>query len=355
VTCLAVLSAIVQGQKSEARDEPTHQRYNCKLYQNNFTYPLITKIIMKYEHTFTVFTPTFNRATKLVGAYESLQRQTFNDFEWLIVDDGSKDDTKNVVESFKTEAKFPIRYFWKVNEGKPRARNFGVSKANGLLLFTLDDDDQIIPDALQRFHDHWLAIPEEIRDQFAGIAGLCQDPKGNIVGTKYPEDILDSDMISIQYKFKVLGEKSGFQRTDVMKEFPFPEFEGERFITEATVWHRIAQKYKTRFVNEAFRIYEPGVGGLTANGLSLLVNNPRGWILYYNEKLALPSTLKDHFKSRVNYARASFHADIGLDSIIQNAENPLLALVGIPVGWVLYIKDKRAYKKLNSAPEKENS
>lgn len=204
---------------------------------------------------FTVFTPTYNRAKTLHRVYESLQQQTFRDFEWIIVDDGSTDDTKSIVDIWQKHSKFPIRYIWQQNGHKKSAFNHGVRLARGDLFLSADSDDRFSPTALERFIYHWIKIPEKERNNFAGVCGLCQDEQGNIVGTLFPGDWgIDSDSLEIYYRFAVRGEKWGFCRTDVLRAHPFPEHLPGH-VPEGVIWTAIAARYKTRFVNEALRIY----------------------------------------------------------------------------------------------------
>lgn len=303
---------------------------------------------MKYKYDFTVFTPTFNRVHLLPKVYDSLKKQTFQDFEWLIVDDGSTDNTFELVDYWQQEAAFPIRYYWQQNAGKHVARNFGVSQAQGELFFTLDSDDEIVPHSLERFRYHWVNIAPDQRERFAGVAGLCMRPDGSIIGTKFPRNKFDSNMFEIRNKYRVRGEKCGFQRTDVMKQFPFPVFEGERFLTEAVVWNRIAQNYKTRFVNEIFRKYEVLSDGLSVSYLKLRIKSPKGFALYFNEYLSMPVSLRGKLKSGVNYVRCSLLGEKRMIKIIKEAKVPLFAIVGIPLGWILYLKDRRSYFQTKS-------
>jgi glycosyltransferase involved in cell wall biosynthesis len=208
-----------------------------------------------FEFTFTVFTPTFQRATTLHRVYESLESQTFRNFEWLIVDDGSSDDTAVLVRAWQGKSSFPIRYVFQKNSGKHVAYNPSASLAKGQFLLALDSDDACVPGALERFRHWWESIPVEDRPRFSGVTVLCRDQEGQLVGTEFPTSPLDSDSIELHFKWGVKGEKWGFVRTDVLREFPFPEPEGVKFVAESLVWRRIAQKYKTRFVNEALRIY----------------------------------------------------------------------------------------------------
>ena len=208
------------------------------------------------EYLFTVFTATYNRAHTLHRVYESLVVQTFRDFEWLVVDDGSTDSTKALLSRWCDESDFPIRYLYQPNQGKHVAYNHAVTEARGALFLTLDSDDSCVPYALEAFKYYWEAIPKEQRSLFSAISVLCVDQYGRVVGDSFPRHTFDSNILEIQYRWKVRGEKWGFQRTDVMREYPFPVPPAQlSHIPEGIVWSRIARKYKTRYVNEPLRHY----------------------------------------------------------------------------------------------------
>lgn len=303
---------------------------------------------MSYKYTFTVFTPTFNRAHTLHRVYGSLKAQTFRDFEWLIVDDGSNDNTKVLVEKWQMEASFPIRYTYQENQGKHVAFNRGVQLAQGELFLTLDSDDSCVPEALERFKYHWDNIPINERIKFSAVTALCKDQFDNIVGNKFPMDITDSDYLEISYKYKVKGEKWGFHRTDILKQFPFPILENIKFIPEGIVWSAIARKYKTRFVNEMLRIYWSDETGnadqLMKSGPSRhalghalwhqsILNNEIDWFLF--------SPLR-FFRSAVHYSRFSFHVGIGLRAQTKQLHLParLLWFLCLPFGAIKYMMEK---------------
>lgn len=215
---------------------------------------------------FTVFTPTYNRKATIGRVFESLLKQTLKDFEWLIVDDGSTDGTRELVEGWTNapEVDFPIRYVWQENAHKKVAHNRAVKEATGELLLVFDSDDRCIPEALERFWAHWQAIPPESRKDFVGVCGLCQNEKGEIVGDYFPGgDYIDSDSLEMQYRYRVGGEKWGAMRTDVLRAYPFRE-DLPGLVPEGTVWGAIARTYRTRFFNEALRVYMQDVEGLIA-------------------------------------------------------------------------------------------
>lgn len=208
---------------------------------------------MNANKTFTVFTPTYNRAHTLHRVFNSLEKQTYHDFEWLVVDDGSTDNTQSLILHWQEKASFPIRYYYQTNQGKHIAFNKAVLEAQGKFFTPLDSDDACQPESLSRFLDLWEGI--ENKELFSGICVLCQDQKGNKIGDDFPEPMFDSNSCEIVYKYGIRGEKWGFHRTEVLKKYPFPELREVKFIPECIVWHNIAKQYKIRCVNEALRIY----------------------------------------------------------------------------------------------------
>jgi len=213
---------------------------------------------------FTVFTPTYNRAKTLARVLDSLKAQTLRDFEWLVVDDGSTDGTRELVEGWINDesVEFPIRYVWQENAHKKVAHNRAVSEARGELLLVFDSDDWCVSEALERFWHYWNSIPEAQRYGFVGVCGLCVDEAGAIIGDRFPaENYIDSDSLEIRYRYRVSGEKWGAMRTSILRAFPYREDIPGR-VAPGTVWDAVARSYKTRFFNEALRIYSQDVSGV---------------------------------------------------------------------------------------------
>ena len=215
---------------------------------------------MSYNFKFTVFTPTYNRVKVINRVYSSLLNQTFYDFEWLIIDDGSTDKTAELVQSWKNDPNtwFPIRYYWQENQHKKVAHNNAVKLAKGELFLTFDSDDCCTPNALERFYYHWQSIPKEIKNEFSAITCLCVDENGNLVGNLFPcENWIDSNTLEIAYRHRIRGEKWGFHKTEILRKHLFSDEATSinGLITEGLLWNQIAENYKTRFVNETLRIY----------------------------------------------------------------------------------------------------
>jgi len=211
----------------------------------------------------TIMTPTYNRAYILKNAYESLKNQTSFAFEWVIVDDGSTDETESVVKQWvEQENNFSIIYIKQKNGGKHRAVNKGVSLAKYDYFLILDSDDSLTDNAVATIHE-WIADVAQLKG-FAGVVGL----KGNgsfAVGGKPQAKYIDATNLQ-RRKFGLLGDKAEVYKTEVLKQYPFPEFEGENFIRESSVWDRIAKDgLKLRFYNEIIYLCEYIEDGLTKN------------------------------------------------------------------------------------------
>ena len=225
---------------------------------------------------FTVFTPAYNRAHTLPKLYESLKRQTFKDFEWLVVDDGSQDNTEQVMAGFIAENPFfEINYIKTENGGKQRAINRGLPYARGELTFLLDSDDWLTDDALEINDGVERALPDG--EKFIGVSGLKLYENGDIIGKTFDGDILDITYLE-RSENGVSGDKGEVFYTELLKKYPFPEFEGERFATERLVWNEMAKDgYKIRYFNKPVQYCEYLEDGLTAGGYKMYAKYPRQW------------------------------------------------------------------------------
>jgi glycosyltransferase involved in cell wall biosynthesis len=310
----------------------------------------ISLFVPNHQYLFTVFTPTYNRAHTLHRVYESLKTQTYRNFEWLIVDDGSTDRTHELVEKWQNEDFFLIRYISQENSGKHVAFNQGVREAKGELFINLDSDDSCVPQALERLKYHWDTIPENQKKDFSDVTCLCQDQHGKMIGKALPSDIVDSNWLEIRYRYKVMHEKWGFHRTEVLWKFPFAEEIKQPYIPESLVWHRISKEYKTRFINEYLRVYwtdtlslmRGGALAKSANGNRIrhlaILNEEIDWLRY--DPLAF-------LRSAVHYSRFSFHLSINkidqLKCLHTRVVGKILWLIALPLGYVVYLKDKASH------------
>lgn len=237
---------------------------------------------MEFSYPVTVFTPTYNRAYILGDLYHSLQRQTCMDFEWLIVDDGSADDTKALVASWQGEENpFPIRYIYQENGGKCRAINRGLKEAEGRLFFTVDSDDYLTDDAIEKVIRWDGELPAD--GHYCGYAGNMGTALGVTTNRLFPGDYLDGTALN-RYD-RVDGERAFVFYTEIHRKYLYPEFPGEKFLTEAVTWDLMAHDgYKMRFYNDIIRIWEYKDDGLTQAGYRVFLENPQGTGLFFRQK-----------------------------------------------------------------------
>ncbi|VFR20909.1 Dolichol-phosphate mannosyltransferase in lipid-linked oligosaccharide synthesis cluster [plant metagenome] len=302
---------------------------------------------MGHAYLFTVFTPTFNRAHTLGRVYASLRAQTCTDFEWLIVDDGSTDGTEALVRGWMAEAPFPLRYLTQDHGHKKAAFNRGVREANGELFVALDSDDEMPADALAILAQAWEAIEPSARARYSAITGLCARPDGTVVGDAYPSDVFDSSPIDMYFRHDVHGEKFGFQRTDVLARFPFPEHI-QGFVPESLVWWAIAREgYATRFINRVVRYYHDTPGALSgesarsnAPGLYLLANELLAryldWFRWRPREFLLAAARRTRFGLHLGAQGRRAASPQGLSGIKAWA----LVCLMWPLGVALYLRDR---------------
>lgn len=203
----------------------------------------------------TVFTPAYNRRKTIHRAFESLMAQTCKDFEWLIVDDGSSDNLKELIDEYRKTADFPIRYYYKKNGGKHTAINYSYRLTDSDYYLIVDSDDAVMPDTVKTFLNYWESFTPEQREKYWCVVGLCKDgDTGEVVGDRFPDGINDAQNPR-SLAAGVKGEKSSCMRTEVLKQFPFPEPKGTNFITESIVWNKIDKQYRQYYVNDVVRVY----------------------------------------------------------------------------------------------------
>lgn len=287
----------------------------------------------------TIFTPTYNRATFLLKLYNSLCYQSIKEFEWVIVDDGSTDNTKEVVAEIikNNEAKnsFKINYIEKSNGGKHTAINRGVKEAKGELFLILDSDDSLPSYALETISEKYKEIEND--NSFAGVCGLMAHHNGQQIGSGLPTEIIDTDAISLRFKYHVIGDLLEVFRTDVMREFPFPEIKGERFCPEQLVWFRIAQKYKLHCFNKIVYYRDYLEGGLTDKIIKIRMKSPIASTMCYSEMLELNIPLKEKIKAAINYWRFWYCSN-------RKAKCPKVSYTWTilkPLGLLMHIKDRK--------------
>lgn len=255
----------------------------------------------------TVFTPTYNREKMLKRLYESLKTQSLKEFEWVIVDDGSNDNTENLIKKIKKEAPFNIKYKKVKNGGKMRAINLGIKLSEKEFFFIVDSDDFLDEKAIEKIVDEATILP----DDFAGVVfrKIEIDEKGD---KNFKNDFgkrqIDTNPIDIFYNKKILGDKAEVIRTKILKEFSFPEIEGEKFFPEGYIWNRIGEMYNFRYINEGIYYYRYLSDGYTNNFKKILKDNPEGFKIYYGYMLKQNIPLKNKIKFLIRYVQVLFYS-----------------------------------------------
>ena len=258
----------------------------------------------------SILTPTYNRGKLLLPLYDSLKNLTFNDFEWLIIDDGSEDDTEQYALSWIAHnienAKFPIRYIKKNNGGKHTAINRGVREASGELILILDSDDTLPADSLATIAQYYGQC-KGYKD-CAGVCGLMAHHDGQLIGSGFPKEPMYESALQFRYaeKGNVTGDLLEVYKTSVMREFPFPEIENEKFCPESLVWNRIANKYKLFCFNKIVYYRDYLDGGLTSKIVRIRMNSPIASTMTYAEMLDYNISLKWKIRSAINYWRFKY-------------------------------------------------
>lgn len=276
----------------------------------------------------TVFTPTYNRAHTLPRTYESLKRQDEKCFEWLIIDDGSTDGTKELVDSWLAQDNgFKIRYIYKENGGMHTAYNTAYENIKTELNVCIDSDDCLAPEAAKKIVQFWGEVRHK---NYAGLIGLDSDMKGNIIGTGFPDDMVDTTY-SEYYGKGGTGDKKFVYRTDIMKKYPpYPEFEGENYVGIACKFAIIDQDYRMAVLNDVLCNVEYQADGSTNTMYHQYLRNPKGFA--YNRKIMMmyPISTKRLVMETIHYVSSSILAKNS--KFIKESPKKVLTILAIPFG-----------------------
>lgn len=289
------------------------------------------------QPTFTVVTPTYNRAHTLPNVYAALQAQTLRDFEWIIVDDGSTDATADLVAQWRPA--FSLHYHRRENGGKPSAVNLGISLAKGAYIVILDDDDTPVPEALAVFADMLATAPPDV-----GLVGcLTMSASGAVIGTRLDAATVEITHLDAYSRRGFTGDKWLAFRADVARRFPYPVYDREKFVSEGIVFNRMSRAgYKARYIDKPLLIHEYLPDGLTQNHLKLKDRNPIGFIAYHAENISgQDAALSPYYlKSAANYYALLFF----------RARRPvvtaLLLFSALPIGIAKGLLDRRRLRSM---------
>ena len=280
--------------------------------------------------TLTIFTPTYNRAHTLTRTYQSLSAQTCKDFEWLIIDDGSTDNTSEIVKQWISEADFKIRYIHQENQGMHGAHNTAYQNITTELNTCIDSDDYMPIDAVENIVSFWN---KNRNNKYAGIVGLDITRTGENIGSPFK---VKATTLTDYYDLGGKGDKKIVYRTDIIHKYPdYPIFKNEKYVSLASKYFLIDQDFKLLTLNKPLVIVEYQYDGSSINMYRQYWNNPQGFI--YDRKLVLSHNpkLKKKIKYCIHYISSKLIAQERF-SIISDSPKPITTLLVYPLGYLLY-------------------
>ena len=292
------------------------------------------------EKTLTIFTPAYNRAHTIDRTYQSLIRQTCKDFLWLIVDDGSTDGTKKLVEGWIRENKIPISYIYQENQGMHGAHNTAYKNITTELNTCIDSDDWMPHDAVEKIINAWKVHRHE---NYAGIIGLDQTADGKLIGTNFPENLKETTLQGF-YEAGGQGDKKLVYRTDIIKQYPeYPLFKGERYVGLAYKYMLIDQDWKLITLNEPLVTVEYQLEGSSFSMYRQYWNNPKGFAFFRKTEMICTKSLKRQFIVCAHYVSSSIISKNW--GFIKESPKKMMTIIATPLGLGLYLFIRRKVKK----------
>lgn len=288
----------------------------------------------------TIFTPAYNRAHTIDRTYQSLINQTCKDFLWLIVDDGSTDGTKKLVEGWIRENKIPITYIYQENQGMHGAHNTAYKNITTELNTCIDSDDWMPHDAVEKIINAWK---EHSHEKYAGIIGLDQTADGKLIGTNFPENLKETTLQGF-YEAGGQGDKKLVYRTDIIKQYPeYPLFKGERYVGLAYKYMLIDQDWKLITLNEPLVTVEYQLEGSSFSMYRQYWNNPKGFAFFRKTEMICTKSLKRQFIVCAHYVSSSIISKNW--GFIKESPKKMMTIIATPLGLGLYLFIRRKVKK----------
>lgn len=289
----------------------------------------------------TVFTPTYNRAYILYKCYESLKRQSCKDFIWLIIDDGSTDNTKELVENWIAENIIPIRYHYQKNLGMHGAHNTAYELIDTELNVCIDSDDYLSDDAVEKITSFWK---ENGSDKYAGIVGLDASPSGKVIGTRMPANLKESTLTDLYAKHKVKGDKKLVYRSELTRKTPpYPIFKGEKYCPLSYKYILIDQDYPLLVMNEILCYVEYLADGSSMNIIMQYKKNPRSFSFFRKVAMEHAPSFKERFRESVHYVSSNLII-MNLNFLFESPRK-FITLLATPIGFLLYLFIRNTNKK----------
>ncbi len=290
--------------------------------------------------TLTIFTSTYNRANTLPRTYESLCRQTCQDFEWLLIDDGSTDETSQLAEKWTKEGTICMRYAYKENGGLHTGYNRAIELANSKLCMCVDSDDWMPENGVEIIISFW---EKHHRNDVGGIVGLCFTPDEKAIGGHFSPKLKATKFIDLPYKHHHHGDVKMVHRTELLKKLkPMPSFGNEKFFNPIYLFHQIDMNYPLLVLNKNLCYVEYQETGMTNNIFKQYENSPRS----FSELRKLVMSRKDaplslRFRSAIHYVSSQIM--LRNNKWLKESANPFLTLLASPFGVLLffYIKTRK--------------
>lgn len=289
-----------------------------------------------YDKLITVFTPTYNRKSCICKCYESLCSQTSKNFVWLVIDDGSNDNTEELVKKWqKEEIHFPIQYVYKENGGLHTAYNKGIELADTELFMCIDSDDWIPNDAIERIERIWNKIHDK---NYTGIMGIDCYADGQCVGRNFPETIHEMYLYEKMTKYKIPGDKKMIHQTKLLKKVaPMPTYEGEKNFNPSYMMYQLDQFGKLYVTNECFCIVDYQPDGMSSNIYKQYRNSPNSFAATRKLYLSFPgASRRFKFRQYIHYISSCILAH-RLSQGIAEATNKIMALLAVIPGCLLTV------------------
>lgn len=288
--------------------------------------------------TVTVFTPVYNRKNLIGNLYQSLLSQTYKNFEWIIVDDGSTDDIDEIIKSYQNEDRILIRFIKQENGGKHRAINNGVLHAKGELFYIVDSDDYLTKDSIERIVFHYQYIKNN--DKFAGVCGMKCFPDGSRIGKEVTWKILKDSWINYWIIKNIKGDVAFVFKTSVLRNYLFDDIPGEKFCAESLVLNRIGKNYLMLFFNEKIYIAEYLSDGLSVSSIKNRMNSPNYAMRIYSEMASLDIPYLKKIKAHINYWRFAPCSKLKMKNKIKQIGISSY-IIFMPIGYLFHMKDKK--------------
>lgn len=324
---------------------------HLKWYHRPTAYIYLLRLVASYAFTYrnpglfrlfaktvTVFTPVYNRKNLIGNLYQSLLSQTYKNFEWIIVDDGSTDDIDEIIKSYQNEDRILIRFIKQENGGKHRAINNGVLHAKGELFYIVDSDDYLTKDSIERIVFHYQYIKNN--DKFAGVCGMKCFPDGSRIGKEVTWKILKDSWINYWIIKNIKGDVAFVFKTSVLRNYLFDDIPGEKFCAESLVLNRIGKNYLMLFFNEKIYIAEYLSDGLSVSSIKNRMNSPNYAMRIYSEMASLDIPYLKKIKAHINYWRFAPCSKLKMKNKIKQIGISSY-IIFMPIGYLFHMKDKK--------------